>query len=198
MVLNYPNSPTGALADEAFFKQVVDFARTHHIVVIHDAAHILFTYGRKPLSFLQADGAKEVGVEVHSMSKGFNMIGWRLGFVAGHERIVRAFADVKDNSDSGQFMAIQKAAATALADPTIPQRTRAKYERRLKKLVATLSQFGFQAKMSGGSYFLYVKSPRGVEPGRSSPRRGLLAIPDPRPLDLHGPWDDAGRTCDSR
>jgi len=165
LVINYPNSPTGALADETFFAKVVDFAKTNDIVVVQDAAHFLLTYGRKPLSFLQVDGAKEVGVEVHFMSKGFDMIGWRMGFVAGHERIVRAFADVKDNSDSGQFIAIQKAAAVALNDASIPQAVRAKYERRLQKLVGVLNDLGFEAEMPGGTYFLYVRSPKAVQGG---------------------------------
>ena len=83
-------------------------------MIVQDAAHILLSYKAEPLSFLQVDGAKDVGVEVHSMSKGFNMIGWRLGWVCGHSKIVQAYADVKDNSDSGQFMAVQHAAAQAL------------------------------------------------------------------------------------
>jgi len=193
MVLNYPNSPTGALADEAFFGKVIDFAIKHQIVVVNDAAHIMLTYGRRPLSFLQIDGAKEVGVEVHSMSKGFHMIGWRLGFVAGHERIVRAFADVKDNSDSGQFMAIQKAAIAGLNDPSTPVAVRAKYERRLRKLVATLGEIGFDAKMPGGTYFLYARSPKGIQGGPTFPtaedcsqflirERSICTVP----------WDDAG------
>ena len=84
---------------------------------MQDAAHILLSYDGPPLSFLPVHGAKDVGVEIHSMSKGFNMIGWRMGWVCGHERIVQAFADIKDNSDSGQFIAIQKSAAAALDDP---------------------------------------------------------------------------------
>jgi LL-diaminopimelate aminotransferase len=121
------------------------------------------------------------------------MIGWRLGFVAGHERIVRAFADVKDNSDSGQFIAIQKAAVTALNDPSIPRVIRAKYERRLGKLVAALNGIGFQAKMPGGTYFLYAKAPRGIENGPQFAtaedcsqflirERSICTVP----------WDDAG------
>ncbi len=193
MVLNYPNSPTGALADEAFFRKVIDFALKHQIVVVNDAAHIMLTYGRRPLSFLQINGAKEVGVEVHSMSKGFHMIGWRLGFVAGHERIVRAFADVKDNSDSGQFMAIQKAAIAGLNDPSTPVAVRTKYERRLRKLVATLGEIGFDAKMPGGTYFLYARSPKGIQGGPTFAtaedcsqflirERSICTVP----------WDDAG------
>lgn len=193
LVINYPNSPTGALANEAFYRKVIDFALAHQIVVVQDAAHIMFTYGRRPLSFLQVDGAKEVGVEVHSMSKAFNMIGWRLGFVAGHERIVRAFADVKDNSDSGQFIAIQKAACTALADPAIPQRICAKYERRLKKLVATVNTLGFNAKMSGGSYFLYVKAPTGLADGRKFANAEEVSQFLIRERSICCvPWDDAG------
>ena len=111
LVLNYPNSPTGKTASRDFFEQVVDFAKANEIVVVQDAAHILLTFDGKPRSFLQTPGAIDVGVEVHSMSKGYDMIGWRMGFVCGNERIVSAFADVKDNSDSGQFMAIQKASA---------------------------------------------------------------------------------------
>ncbi|MBI4581516.1 MAG: LL-diaminopimelate aminotransferase [Planctomycetes bacterium] len=193
LVLNYPNSPTGRVADETFYGKVIAFARRHQIVVIQDAAHILLTYGRRPLSFLQVDGATDVGVEVHSMSKGFDMIGWRLGFVAGNELIVRAFADVKDNGDSGQFMAIQKAAAAALADASIPVRIRAKYERRLRKLVATLDRIGFKAEMPGGTYFLYTPAPKGVAGGQTFAtaedcsqffirQRSICTVP----------WDDAG------
>src|SRR5207302_6879859 len=161
LVINYPNSPTGAVATRAFYRQVIDFAHTHKIVIVQDAAHVLLTFDGAPLSFLQVDGAREVGVEIHSMSKGFNMIGWRMAFVAGHPRIVQAFADVKDNSDSGQFMAIQQAAKAALDHPEIGDRIRAKYHRRLKKLVDALNKVGFKAKMPGGTYFLYAKAPKG-------------------------------------
>src|SRR6185436_10095034 len=127
LVLNYPNSPTGAVATRDFYRRVIDFARTNEIIVVQDAAHILLSFDGPPLSFLQVDGAKDVGVEIHSMSKGFHMIGWRMAFVCGHAKIVQAFADVKDNSDSGQFMAIQQAAKAALDLPDIGPATRAKY-----------------------------------------------------------------------
>jgi LL-diaminopimelate aminotransferase len=160
LVLNYPNSPTGATATREFYKQVIDFALTNRTVVVQDAAHGLLTYDGPPTSFLQVDGAREVGVEVHSLSKGFNMIGWRIGFVAGHPKLVQAFADVKDNCDSGQFMAIQQAAKVALEHPEIAGRTREKYRRRLQKLAAALRQVGFAARMPSGTYFLYVKAPK--------------------------------------
>ncbi len=165
MVLNYPNSPTGALADEEFYKRVIEFAHKHQIVVVNDAAHLVLTYGRRPLSFLAVDGAKEVGLETHTMSKGFDMIGWRLGFVAGHARLVQAFADMKDNTDSGQFKAIQRAAVVALDDASITAGIRTKYERRLRKLVAALRALGLEATMPGGTYFLMVPAPRGVRGG---------------------------------
>lgn len=193
MIINYPNSPTGALADEAFYEKVIEFAKSNDVVVVQDAAHILLTYGRKPLSFLAVDGAADVGVEVHSLSKGFNMIGWRIGFVAGHERIVRAFADIKDNSDSGQFIAIQKAAVTALDDSSIPVAVRTKYERRLQKLVAVLNELGFSAKMPGGSYFLYVCSPRGVKGGPTFENaEGASQFLIRQRLICTVPWDEAG------
>jgi LL-diaminopimelate aminotransferase len=192
LVLNYPNSPTGAVASREFYQRVIDFAHRHRIVVIQDAAHILLTYKGDPLSFLQVDGAKEVGVEVHSMSKGFDMIGWRLGFVAGHPRIVQAYADVKDNTDSGQFMAIQHAAALALRTPDIPQRIRAKYRRRLEKLVAALQQVGFRCQMPGGTYFLYTPAPIAAGERRFATAEEAAHFLIQEQSICTVPWDDAG------
>ncbi|MBA2226133.1 LL-diaminopimelate aminotransferase [Thermogemmata fonticola] len=192
LVLNYPNSPTGAVASREFYQRVIDFAHRHRIVVIQDAAHILLTYKGEPLSFLQVDGAKEVGVEVHSMSKGFDMIGWRLGFVAGHPRIVQAYADVKDNTDSGQFMAIQHAAALALRTPDIPQRIRAKYRRRLEKLVAALQQVGFRCQMPGGTYFLYTPAPIAAGERRFATAEEAAHFLIQEQSICTVPWDDAG------
>ncbi len=192
MVINYPNSPTGAVATLEFYKRVVEFAHEHKIVIVQDAAHIMLSYGGKPLSFLQIDGAKDVGVEVHSMSKGFNMIGWRLGFVAGHPKIVQAYADVKDNSDSGQFMAIQRAAAAALRDASIPTAVRAKYERRLRKLVKALQSVGFAAAMPGGTYFLYTATPKSAGDRRfaNAEEASQYLIAEQSVCTV--PWDDAG------
>jgi LL-diaminopimelate aminotransferase len=193
LVLNYPNSPTGKVAPRSFFERVIQFAKTNDVVVVQDAAHILLTYEGEPQSFLSIPGAKEVGVEVHSLSKGFDMIGWRIGWVCGHERLVQAFADVKDNCDSGQFIAIQKSAAAALDDPAIPKQTRAKYRRRLEKLVATLKRCGFQCKMPGGTYFLYTRCPKGVAGGPTFENAEAAAqylIVDKSIVTV--PWDDAG------
>jgi LL-diaminopimelate aminotransferase len=193
LVLNYPNSPTGRVATHEFYERVIEFARTNRIVVVQDAAHVLLTLTGEPLSFLSIPGAKDVGVEVHSMSKGFNMIGWRLGWVCGHERLVQAFADVKDNCDSGQFMAIQRAAAAALDDDTIPVQVRAKYRRRMEKLVATLSRCGFNCRMPGGTYFLYTRAPRGLTGGLAfdtAEAASQYLITEHSIVTV--PWDDAG------
>lgn len=193
LVLNYPNSPTGKVATREFYQLVVDFARQNSLVVVQDAAHVMLSYQQKPLSFLQVPGARQVGVEIHSLSKGWNMIGWRMGWVCGNERIVRAFADVKDNCDSGQFIAIQRAAVAALDDPEIPERIREKYQRRLGKLVDTLRRCGFDCHLPGGTFFLYTPSPTGVEggpdfPNAESASQYLIAEQSISTV----PWDDAG------
>jgi len=193
LVLNYPNSPTGKVATVDFYKHVTAFAHRHGIVVVQDAAHTVLTYEGEPLSFLAVPGAKEVGIEIHSLSKGFDMIGWRIGWFCGHERIVRALADVKDNSDSGQFIAIQKAAITALDDTAIPVRTRAKYERRLGKLVRMLRECGFTCEMPGGTYFLYCPAPTGAAGGlvfENAEAASQYLIHEHSIVTV--PWDDAG------
>ncbi|MBC8869166.1 MAG: LL-diaminopimelate aminotransferase [Planctomycetes bacterium] len=193
LVLNYPNSPTGKVATPDFYEQVIEFAKANNIVVIQDAAHVMLTFEGEPLSFLSVPGARDVGVEIHSLSKGFDMIGWRIGWVCGHERVVSAFADVKDNCDSGQFIAVQKAAAAALDDDSIPVRTRDKYRRRMRKLVDTLSACGFECRMAGGSYFLYTPAPKGAEGGSSfdlAEDASQYLITEQSIITV--PWDDAG------
>ena len=194
LYLNYPNNPTGATATPEFFKYVVDFAHRHGIIVIHDAAYSALTYdGYKPLSFLSADGAIDVGVEVHSLSKAFNMTGWRIGFICGDPKAVQAYATVKDNTDSGQFRAIQKAAITALSNISITEKTVEKYSRRFDALVKALSDVGFNAKKPKGSFYCYVKAPKGTTHGDTFNaasefsdyliRKSLISTV---------PWDDAG------
>ena len=193
LVINYPNSPTGKTATREFYERVIAFAKANNLVVVQDAAHGMLSFDGPPLSFLSVPGAKDVGVEVHSLSKGWDMIGWRIGWVCGHERLVQAFADVKDNCDSGQFMAIQKAAAAALDDDTIHERTRAKYRRRLEKLVAVLTRCGFKAKMPGGTYFLYVPAPKGLADGvkfENAEAASQYLITQQSIVTV--PWDDAG------
>lgn len=192
LVINYPNSPTGRTATPDFFRRVVDFARDNRLVVVQDAAHGMLTYEAPPLSFLQTPGAREVGVEVHSLSKGWHMIGWRLGWVCGHRKIVQAFADIKDNSDSGQFIAIQKAGIAALDNPDIPRRVRAKYHRRLAKLVTVLRKCGFRCEMPGGTYFLYTPAPLVVAGKRFANAEEVSQFLITEHSIVTVPWDDAG------
>ena len=136
-------------------------------MVLQDAAYASLVYDDKPLSFLSVPGAMDVGAEMHSLSKSYNMTGWRIGFIAGNELVVKGFANVKDNIDSGQFAAIQKAAAYCLRHPEITEEIGKKYKRRLSKLVDTLKSVGFQASMPGGTFFLYVKAPKSIQGGRT-------------------------------
>jgi len=193
LVLCYPNSPTGKTAPSEFYERVIRFALENRLVVVQDAAHALLSFDREPNSFLAVPGARDVGIEIHSMSKGFDMIGWRMGWVCGHARLVSAFANVKDHCDSGQFIAIQKAAAAALDNDLIPRRIHAKYRRRLEKLIAMLGRCGFQCEMPGGTYFLYTPSPRGLQSGESfesAEAASQYLIAEQSICTV--PWDDAG------
>ena len=166
LYINYPNNPTGTSATIAFYKEVIKFAKKNNIIVVQDAAYAALNFdGKKPLSFLSVPGAKSVGVEIHSLSKAFNMTGWRLAFVTGNELVVKAFAAVKDNNDSGQFNAIQMAGKYALEHPEITEETSAKYSRRHDLLVETLNKLGFKAKKPKASFYLYVKIPKGIKGG---------------------------------
>lgn len=194
LYLNYPNNPTGASATKEFFEKVVAYAQKHDIVVVHDAPYAALTYdGQKPLSFLSTPGAKEVGVELHSLSKSYNMTGWRIGFVAGNPLVVKAFSDVKDNNDSGQFIAIQKAAAWGLEHPEITEKIAEKYSRRHDMLVGALNEVGFKAEKPRGSFFLYVEAPKGIKGGqRFETAEDFSQYLIREKLISTVPWDDAG------
>jgi len=197
LVINYPNNPTGASATPEFFAKVVRFAQQHGIVVIHDAAYAALVFEGKPLSFLATPGAKEVGIELHSTSKTFNMTGWRCGFVVGNELLVKAYGDVKDNTDSGQFLAIQHASAYCFDHPAITEKIAAKYSRRMGALVHVLKQAGFSAAKPRGSFFLYVKAPKAAVKKDGS-RIEFKTAEDisqwliTEKLISTVPWDDAG------
>jgi len=195
LYLNYPNNPTGAVANAEFFERVVDFARKNNIVVVNDSAYGALTYdGQRPLSFLSVKGAMDVGMEVHSLSKAFNMTGWRIGFICGNSKAVSAYATVKDNTDSGQFRAIQKAAVQALDHLEITENTAAKYSRRFDMLISALNEAGFDAKKPKGTFFCYVKAPAGTENGKvfnTAAEFSEFLIKES--LISTVPWDDAGR-----
>jgi LL-diaminopimelate aminotransferase len=194
LYLNYPNNPTGAVATREFFERVVEFAEKNSIVVVHDAAYAALTFNGRPLSFLSVKGAKDVGVELHSFSKAFNMTGWRLAFLAGNEKVISAFAHVKDNYDSGQFIAIQKAGVYALEHAEMTAKIATKYRRRLELMVEALNGAGFSAVMPRGSFYLYVKAPKGAKRGvefSTAEDAGEYLIK--KALISTVPWDDAGR-----
>jgi LL-diaminopimelate aminotransferase len=195
LYLNYPNNPTGAVATVEFYKEVVDFAKKNNIIVIHDSAYSALTYdGYKPLSFLSVKGAMDVGLEVYSLSKAFNMTGWRIGFICGNSKAIKAYASVKDNTDSGQFRAIQKAAVQALKHTEITDKTIEKYSRRFNLLVDALNDLGFDAKKPKGAFYCYVKAPYGTESDRvfkSASEFSEFLIHES--LISTVPWDDAGK-----
>jgi LL-diaminopimelate aminotransferase len=197
LVLNYPNNPTGASATPEFFAEVVAFAKQNHLVVIHDFAYAALVFEGRPLSFLATPGAIEVGLELHSTSKNFNMTGWRCGFVAGNELLVKAYGDVKDNTDSGQFLAIQHAAAYAFDHPEITTAIAAKYSRRMDLLVAALKNAGFKATKPKGSFFLYVAAPKRAKTAEGKVVEFATAEAFSQWMITENlistvPWDDAG------
>ena len=192
--INYPNNPTGAAPTAAFYDELIAFAHRHNILIVQDAAYATLVYDGDPAarSILARPGGKDVALEIHSMSKSYNMTGWRLGFVAGPSRAVQAFAEVKDNTDSGQFKAIQVAACAGIADKALSESIREHYRRRLAKMAPVLSQVGFDAAMPGGTFFLYVAAPKGA---------AGVEFPDAEAASQHlirehsistVPWDDVG------
>jgi LL-diaminopimelate aminotransferase len=194
LLLNYPNNPTGAKATREFYEEVIAFAKKNNIIVVQDAAYAALIYEGEPLSFLSVPGAMDVGVEFHSLSKSYNMTGWRIAFIVGNELIVKAFAHVKDNVDSGQFGAIQKAGVYALEHPEITQEIVGKYQRRLTMLVDTLNSVGFKASMPGGSFFLYVKAPKGIAGGQEfKTGEDFSQFLIKEMLISTVPWDDVGQ-----
>ena len=194
LYLNYPNNPTGAAARRSFFEYAVDFARKHNILIVQDAAYGALVYdGAKPLSVLSVPGAMDVAIEVHSMSKAFNMTGWRMGWVCGNPLAVSGFAAVKDNTDSGQFRAIQWASIYALKHPEITKATVEKYSRRHDMLAEALRDAGFNAKKPAGTFYMYVRAPKGTKDGRTfATAEDFSQYLIREKLISTVPWDDAG------
>ena len=163
MFLNSPNNPTSAVAGREFFKRVVAFAREHQIIVCHDAAYSEIYYdGQRPASFLEVEGAKEVGIEFHSLSKTFNMTGWRLGFAVGNKQVLAGLGKVKSNLDSGVFQAVQEAGMTALElGEQVTDRIRAVYQARRDVLVPALKKLGLDVEMPRAAFYVWVAIPFG-------------------------------------
>jgi LL-diaminopimelate aminotransferase len=163
--LCYPNNPTSAVAPPGFFERVVEFAREHDLLVCHDAAYSDVTYdGYEPTSFLQVPGAKSVGVEFHSLSKTYNMTGWRIGMVVGNPSAVAALGKVKTNIDSGIFQAVQYAGIAALKGDQswLKERNRI-YQRRRDQVVSTLKEIGMEAPSPKASLYVWAPTPGGTK-----------------------------------
>jgi LL-diaminopimelate aminotransferase len=163
LFINYPNNPTGAVVPEGFFEEVVAFAREHDILVVHDASYTETTFdGYVAPSFLETPGAKEVGVEVFSLSKGWNMTGWRTAAIVGNADAVQAYWKLKTNIDSGMFEAVQVAAIAAFEQATdFPRDMSMKYERRRNQVVAALREIGVDVTPPRGTIYIWAPVPEG-------------------------------------
>jgi LL-diaminopimelate aminotransferase len=161
--INYPNNPTAAVADLGFFERVVQFAREHDLVVCHDGPYTEVAYeGYQPVSFMQADGAMDIGVEFHSLSKSYNMTGWRIGMAVGNATMINALMRLKSNLDSGIPQAIQYAAIEALTGPQdCIQEHNAIYEKRRDLIVEVLNDIGLKAKPPRASLYIWARVPEG-------------------------------------
>jgi LL-diaminopimelate aminotransferase len=183
MFLNYPNNPTAASAGVEFFEKVVDFAKKHDIIVCHDAAYSeIFYDGVKPPSFLEVEGAKEVGIEIHSLSKTYNMTGWRIGFAVGNAGVVGGLAKIKSNLDSGAFDAVQEAGINALETPDkVLAPLRDMYQERRDALYEGLRAAGIEVAKPGATFYLWAKVPKKFDSSGFSAhlleRAGVLATP---------------------
>lgn len=161
LLLNYPNNPTGAAAPLDFLKKTVELAHRYNFLIVQDAAYADFVFDGRFNSPLHVDGGREVTLELYSLSKSYNMQGYRLGFVVGGAPLVKAFANVKDNTDNGQFIAVQKAGIEALDNSEkFLAGNREKYKSRLERTVAILNAAGLEAKVPAGTFYLYIPVPK--------------------------------------
>ena len=183
MFLNYPNNPTGGTAELPFFSEVVEFAKRWDVLVVHDNTYSEIAYdGYRPASFLQAPGARDVGIELHSLSKTYCMTGWRLGFAVGNREAIQALGALKTNIDSGQFVAIQAAGTAALNGPDLPVRERvAHWQERRNTVVAGLRRAGLDAPLPKATFYLWVPVPAGYDAvgftGLLLERAGVVVAP---------------------
>jgi len=165
LFINYPNNPTGATADRAFFEEVVAFAKKYNIIVAHDAAYSEMGFDSyRPESFLDVPGARDVGVEFHSLSKTFNMTGWRIGFAIGNAEILDGLGQVKSNIDSGAFNAVQEAGLAALdSDQSCVEAMRQIYQERRDVLIAGLQSAGLKPETPQASFYVWCATPSGMK-----------------------------------
>jgi len=165
MFINYPNNPTAAVANKDFFEKVVKFAKKYDILVCHDFAYSEMTFdGYKASSFLEVDGAKEVGIEFHSLSKTYNMTGWRLGFVVGNKEAISALSIIKTNIDSGAFKAIQQAGIEALTGPQDNiEKMNKIYTGRRNVVLNGLNKLGWNLKPTKATFYIWLPIPKNMK-----------------------------------
>ncbi|MCM3669360.1 pyridoxal phosphate-dependent aminotransferase [Mesobacillus maritimus] len=163
MFLNFPNNPTGAIANRSFFEETVRFAKTNNITIVHDFAYGAIGYDRKkPVSFLEVEGSKDIGIEVYTLSKTYNMAGWRVGFAVGNPLIIEALNLIQDHLYCSLFPGIQKAAAIALTEDQECVRELVQlYENRRNTLIKACSKIGWQVDAPAGSFFAWLPTPKG-------------------------------------
>ena len=183
LFINYPNNPTGACAGRDFFERVIDFARKHNLIVAHDAAYTeLYYTENKPISFLSLPGAKDVGIEFHSLSKTYNMTGWRIGWVCGNAGVIKGISRVEENIDSGTFNAVQAAAIEALDGPQdCTDRVRRTYAERLGILSEGLARLGWKFKTPEATFYLWARTMDGYSSvecvGKVLDEAGIIVTP---------------------
>jgi len=165
MMINYPNNPTAAVAEAGFYEQVVEFALANDIIVVSDAAYTEMAYdGYRPLSFMQIPGAREVGIEFHSLSKTYNMTGWRLGFAVGNPELVGGLGQVKSQIDSGAFDAVQIAGIEALeGDQSCLDDMRRLYTKRRDVMVDGLQSLGLEVEKPKATFYVWCETPKGMK-----------------------------------
>ena len=183
LFLNYPNNPTSAGATRAFFEEVVRFAKRHKLIVCHDAAYSeIYFDGERPMSFLEVPGAREVGIEFHSLSKTYNMTGWRIGFAVGNADQISALGKVKSNIDSGVFQAVQAAGISALGlEDYAVEEIRKVYQERRDVLVTGLRGLGLSLESPKATFYIWVHTPKGKSSSSFSARllneAGIVTTP---------------------
>jgi len=183
MFINYPNNPTSETADREFFSRVVAFAKKHRVIVCHDAAYTEMAFdGYRPPSFLEAEGAREIGLEFHSLSKTYNMTGWRIGFAVGNPRGIEGLGAIKSNIDSGVFQAVQLAGIEALTgDQSCVQEMVSTYQGRRDVMVQGLREVGLEVTLPKATFYLWVHVPEGYSSASFATRvleeAGLVVTP---------------------
>lgn len=183
MFINYPNNPTSAVANRKFYEDVIGMAKKYNFIVCHDAAYSEIYYeGKKPASFLESDGAKEVGIEFHSLSKTYNMTGWRIGFAVGNREVIAGLGKIKSNLDSGVFQAIQEASIVALdTDDDIISKIRDTYQARRDALYNGLKKLGIHVAKPEATFYIWARVPSNFDSSgfvaHILDKAGVLATP---------------------